>query len=167
MGKGRKIHLCTLKDIASETVMMRPGTVAVKQKLINFGYYKPVPKLGEYHANSSDLAKLLHAAIGLDKTVSAATNRDELENDGVKPASTANYEIFKKSLETAPLANIRDLLDFDSDRRSIPIEEVEPVEDIMKNFCSGAMSLGALSREAHYSLAVAMNDQRNAGLKNS
>ena len=62
--------------------------------------------MGEYHANSSDLAKLLHDAIGLDKSVSAATNRDEAENDGVKPKSVANYDIFKKSLEAAPLANI-------------------------------------------------------------
>jgi len=56
-------------------------------------------------------------------------------------------------------------LDFDSDRSSIPIEEVEPVEEIMKKFCSGAMSLGALSREAHESLAVAMN--RIGGKSNS
>lgn len=164
-GTVSRISGMTLEDIASETVMMRPGNLAAKQKLINFGYYKPVPKLGEYHANSSDLAKLLHAAIGLDKTVSAATNRDELKNDGVLPASSANYEIFKKSLQSAPLANIRDLLDFDSDRSSIPIEEVEPVEEIMKKFCSGAMSLGALSREAHESLAVAMN--RIGGKSNS
>jgi len=152
-------------DIASETVMMRPEVADAKMKLINYGYYKPVPALGEYHVNSSDLAKLLHDAIGLDKTVSAATTRDEAENDGVKPASVANYEIFKKSLETAPLANIRDLLDFDSDRSSIPIEEVEPVEQIMRRFCTGAMSLGALSREAHETLAIAMN--RIGGKSNS
>ena len=100
------------EDIASETIMMRPEAAEAKMKLINYGYYKPVPALGEYHVNSSDLAKLLHDAIGLDKTVSAATNRDEAENDGVKPASVANYEIFKKSLQTAPLANIRDLARF-------------------------------------------------------
>jgi len=39
------------------------------KKLVNFGYYKPVPSSGEYHANSADLAKLLHNAIGLDKTM--------------------------------------------------------------------------------------------------
>ena len=79
---------------------------------VNYGYYKPVPKQGEYHANSSDLAKLLHDAIGLDRKVSAATTRDSAENDGVKPKNFANYEIFKKSLESAPLAYICNLLDF-------------------------------------------------------
>ncbi|KAL9187401.1 hypothetical protein ACHAXT_001504 [Thalassiosira profunda] len=154
-----------LEDIASETVMMRPETASEKAKLVNYGYYKPVPKMGEYHANSSDLAKLLHDAIGLDKKVSAATNRDEAENDGVQPKNAANYEIFKKSLESAPLANIRDLLDFESDRESISIDDVEPAAEIMKRFCTGAMSLGALSREAHETLAIAVN--RVGGKSNS
>jgi glutamate synthase (ferredoxin) len=164
-GTTSRIGGVSLADIASETVTMRPETASEKAKLVNYGYYKPVPKLGEYHANSSDLAKLLHDAIGLDKAVSAATNRDELENDGVKPKSVANYEIFKKSLEGAPLANIRDLLDFESDRESISIDEVEPAVEIMKRFCTGAMSLGALSREAHETLAIAVN--RIGGKSNS
>mmetsp|Transcript_15929 Transcript_15929/g.24801 ORF Transcript_15929/g.24801 Transcript_15929/m.24801 type:complete len:1699 (-) Transcript_15929:113-5209(-) len=154
-----------LVDIARETAMMRPEAADAKMKLINYGYYKPVPKMGEYHVNSSDLAKLLHKSIGLDKSVSAATNRDEAENDGVKPASVADYEIFQKSLEVAPLANIRDLLDFESDRESISIDEVEPTAEIMKRFCTGAMSLGALSREAHETLAIAVN--RIGGKSNS
>lgn len=164
-GTTSRIGGLSLSEIAMETVMMRPEVASAKMKLINYGYYKPVPALGEYHVNSSDLAKLLHNAIGLDKTVSAASNRDELENDGVKPASVANYEIFKKSLETAPLANVRDLLDFESDRASISIDEVEPLSEIMARFCTGAMSLGALSREAHETLAIAVN--RIGGKSNS
>lgn len=164
-GTTSRIGGITYEDLAMETIMMRPEIAGAKLKLINNGFYKPVPKLGEYHINSSDLAKLLHNAIGLDKTVSAATNRDELENDGVKQNSAADYEVFKKSLASAPLANIRDLLDFESDRQSIPIEDVEPVEQIMRRFCTGAMSLGALSREAHETLAIAMN--RIGGKSNS
>jgi glutamate synthase (ferredoxin) len=164
-GTTSRIGGVSLEDIASETVMMRPEVAGAKMKLLNYGFYKPVPKMGEYHINSSDMAKLLHDAIGLDKSVSSATNRDELENDGIKPPNVANYEIFKKSLENAPLANIRDLMDFESDRPSISIEEVEPVTEILRRFCSGAMSLGALSREAHETLAVAVN--RIGGKSNS
>jgi len=163
-GTTSRIGGMTLEDLSSETVMMRPESVDAKLKLINFGFYKPVPALGEYHPNSSDLAKLLHDAIGLDKTINQ-NNRDEKVNDGVKPASAANYEIFKASLQTAPLANIRDLLDFKSDRPSIPITDVEPASEIMKRFCTGAMSLGALSREAHENLAIAVN--RIGGKSNS
>jgi glutamate synthase (ferredoxin) len=164
-GTTSRVGGLTYEDIATEVAMMRPEVADAKLKLLNYGFYKPVPKLGEYHINSSDMAKLLHKAIGLDKSVSAATNRDELENDGVQPKSAADYEIFKKSLELAPLANIRDLLDFESDRPSIPIEEVEPADQIMRRFCTGAMSLGALSREAHETLAIAMN--RIGGKSNS
>jgi len=164
-GTTSRIGGVDLEDIASETVMMRPETSDEKAKLINYGYYKPVPKRGEYHVNSADLAKLLHNAIGLDKKVSAATTRDSAENDGVKAKNAANYEIFKKSLAEAPLANIRDLLDFESDRESISLDEVEPAGEIMKRFCTGAMSLGALSREAHETLAIAVN--RVGGKSNS
>ena len=164
-GTTSRVGGLSYEDIATEVAMMRPEVTDAKLKLLNYGFYKPVPKLGEYHINSSDMAKLLHKAIGLDKSVSAATNRDELENDGVQPKSAADYEIFKKSLELAPLANIRDLMDFDSDRESIPIDEVEPADVIMRRFCTGAMSLGALSREAHESLAIAMN--RIGGKSNS
>merc|ERR1712176_351632 len=162
-GTTSRIGGMSLQDIASEVIRMRPE--AVGEKLANYGYYKPVPNLGEYHANSAKLAKLLHDAIGLDKTVSAAKGRDTLPNDGVKPASVANYEIYQQSLSEAPLANIRDLLDFDSDREPIPLEEVEPASEIMQRFCTGAMSLGALSREAHETLAIAVN--RVGGKSNS
>ena len=107
----------------------------------------------------------MHDDIGLDKKVSASTTRDEAKNDGVKPKNAAGYETFKKSLESAPLANIRDLLDFESDRESIPIEDIEPIFEIMTRFCTGAMSLGALSREAHETLAIAVN--RVGGKSNS
>ena len=163
-GTTSRIGGMNLDDVASETVMMRPEVADAKTKLINYGYYKPVPKMGEYHANSSDLTKLLHKAIGLDKNVNSK-NRDDKENDGVKPSNAADYEIFKKSLETAPIANIRDLLDFESDRPSIPVTDVEPASEIMKRFCTGAMSLGALSREAHETLAIAVN--RVGGKSNS
>jgi glutamate synthase (ferredoxin) len=164
-GTTSRIGGLDFEDVASETVMMRPEAVKAKMKLINYGYYKPIPRSGEYHINSSDLAKLLHKAIGMDTKVSSNTNRDELENDGVQPKSVANYEIFKKSLETAPLANIRDLLEYDSDRKSISIDEVEPASEILQRFCTGAMSLGALSREAHETLAIAVN--RIGGKSNS
>ncbi len=52
---------------------------------------------------------------------------------------------------------LRGLLDFKFDHPSIPIEEVEPVESIVRRFKTGAMSYGSISQEAHEALAVAMN----------
>lgn len=53
----------------------------------------------------------------------------------------------------------RGLLEFDfkDDEFAIPLDEVEPATDIVKRFCTGAMSYGSISLEAHQTLAVAMN----------
>ena len=57
------------------------------------------------------------------------------------------------------------MLEIKSDRDPVPLEEVESVEEIMKRFCTGGMSLGALSREAHETLAIGVN--RAGGRSNS
>ncbi len=55
------------------------------------------------------------------------------------------------------LCTLRGLLEFNWDENAIPIDEVEPVESIVKRFKTGAMSYGSISQEAHETLAVAMN----------
>ena len=52
---------------------------------------------------------------------------------------------------------LRDCLELMPTGPAIPIEEVQPAEDIMTRFCTGGMSLGAISRETHETIAVAMN----------
>ncbi|MEU2247672.1 glutamate synthase large subunit [Streptomyces sp. NPDC019224] len=78
--------------------------------------------------------------------------------------STRNrrYDIFKKytdrvNEQSERLMTLRGLFGFTSDRPSIDIEEVEPVSEIVKRFSTGAMSYGSISREAHETLAIAMN----------
>ena len=73
------------------------------------------------------------------------------------------YDIFKEYThavddQSERLMTIRGLFAFDKGaRESIPIEEVEPVSEIVKRFSTGAMSMGAISPEAHEVLAIAMN----------
>lgn len=83
---------------------------------------------------------------------------------------TGNYEIYKEyaqlvNEEISQKTTIRGLLAFHSNRKPVPIEEVEPVESILKRFKTGAMSFGSISREAHEALAIAMN--RIGGKSNS
>ena len=54
-------------------------------------------------------------------------------------------------------ATLRGLFDFKLSKQAIPIEEVEPIENILKRFSTGAMSYGSISRQAHETLAIAMN----------
>jgi len=73
------------------------------------------------------------------------------------------YDIFKKYTErvneqSERLMTLRGLFNFkDGERPSIPIEEVESAEEIVKRFSTGAMSYGSISQEAHETLAIAMN----------
>src|SRR6185295_12640646 len=93
---------------------------------------------GEYHMyNPETIAKLQHSARG------------------------GNYKVFKQysalvNEQSEKLATLRGLLKF-KPGVSIPIEEVEPATEVVKRFKTGAMSLGSISREAHETLAIAMN----------
>ncbi|MFF3646736.1 glutamate synthase large subunit [Streptomyces sp. NPDC002564] len=78
--------------------------------------------------------------------------------------STRNrrYDIFKQytgrvNEQSERLMTLRGLFGFKSDRPAISVDEVEPVADIVKRFSTGAMSYGSISREAHETLAIAMN----------
>ncbi|WP_018296733.1 glutamate synthase large subunit [Corynebacterium lubricantis] len=94
---------------------------------------------GEYHLfNPETIAKLQHAT------------------------KTGQYAIFKEYTtavddQSERLATLRGMMDFDSPRPSISVDEVEPVADIVKRFSTGAMSYGSISAEAHETLAIAMN----------
>jgi glutamate synthase (NADPH/NADH) large chain len=75
---------------------------------------------------------------------------------------TNNYKIFKEytaliNAATARLCALRGLMDLKFAENPIPLEEVEPAESIMKRFATGAMSFGSISKEAHETLAIAMN----------
>ncbi len=75
---------------------------------------------------------------------------------------SGQYKIFKEYTELVDnqnenLATLRGLFDFKFALKPIPIEEVEPIENIMKRFSTGAMSYGSISQEAHETLAIAMN----------
>ena len=75
---------------------------------------------------------------------------------------SGQYKIFKEYTklvddQSKRLATLRGLLEFTPGAAPVPIDEVEPVESLIKRFATGAMSYGSISREAHETLAIAMN----------
>ncbi len=99
-------------------------------------------KSGEDHQYQGRLIHLLQSAVG-----------------------NGSYEQYKKystGIHNLPPINIRDLLEFKKSKKEINIKEVEPIEDILKRFGSGSMSHGALSAEAHETLAMGMNRIKGA-----
>ncbi len=75
---------------------------------------------------------------------------------------SANYALFKKyskkiNDQSTKFKSLRGLLEFNKNKKPIPLEEVETALEIVKRFATGAMSLGSISTEAHSTLAIAMN----------
>ncbi|MCU0892532.1 MAG: glutamate synthase-related protein, partial [Sandarakinorhabdus sp.] len=92
---------------------------------------------GEAHAWDGGLIHLLQTAVSRD--------------------SYSDYQKFSRGVQALPPISLRDLLDFVPGTRAVPIEAVESVTEIRKRFVTPGMSLGALSPEAHETLAIAMN----------
>jgi glutamate synthase (ferredoxin) len=75
---------------------------------------------------------------------------------------TGNYQVFKEYSrlvddQSRRLCTLRGLMELKFAEKPVPLEEVEPVEEIVKRFKTGAMSYGSISKEAHEALAIAMN----------
>ena len=75
---------------------------------------------------------------------------------------TGQFEIFRDytkmvNEQSERLCTLRGLFEFKPDRQPVPIEEVEPAENLFKRFATGAMSFGSIGAEAHETLAIAMN----------
>ncbi|MHA7926712.1 MAG: glutamate synthase large subunit [Marinobacter sp.] len=77
--------------------------------------------------------------------------------EAVTSGDYGHYKEYAGLVNERPVATLRDLLGFRKDLKPIELSEVEPAENIFTRFDSAAMSLGALSPEAHEALAVAMN----------
>ena len=93
---------------------------------------------GEYHAYNPDVVQAIHQA--------------------VHSGEWSDYQAFAELVNNRPAALLRDLFKLRDDVTPISIDKVEPEEALFKRFDTAAMSMGALSPEAHEALAMAMND---------
>ncbi|XP_064994233.1 ferredoxin-dependent glutamate synthase, chloroplastic-like [Musa acuminata AAA Group] len=145
-GSVSKIGGLTLDELARETLSfwVKAFSEDTAKRLENFGFIQFRPG-GEYHGNNPEMSKLLHKAV-----------RQKSENA---------YSIYQQHLANRPVNVLRDLLELKSGRAPIPIGKVESAVSIVQRFCTGGMSLGAISRETHEAIAIAMN--RLGGKSNS
>ncbi|TAF43756.1 MAG: glutamate synthase large subunit [Sphingobacteriales bacterium] len=137
-----RIEGMSLDDLAREALMKHVTGFAGEnsnQHLLNEGGIYQWKRRGEAHLFNPETVHLLQQA-----------------------TRTNSYEVYKKyakviNEQTDKLYTIRGLLCFAHHREAISIDEVEPAENIMKRFATGAMSFGSISHEAHSTLAIAMN----------
>ena len=126
----------SLDDVLSDYLKMHKAAYsAASDDLADAGLYR-FRKGAELHANSPEVVRRLHAH--------------------VRAPNAKNYSAFEELAEAQGAVFLRDLLDTIPDV-AVPVEEVEPIESIVKRFSTQAMSLGSLSPEAHRTLALAMN----------
>ncbi|SPC62670.1 probable glutamate synthase (NADPH) [Ustilago sp. UG-2017b] len=106
-----------------------------------------LPESGEYHYRDGGEAHIN------DPTAIAHLQ------DAARERNQAAYDAYSKASHNAVKAtSLRGMLDFDYTKsRAIPIDQVEPWTEIVQRFCTGAMSYGSISMEAHSALAIAMN----------
>jgi glutamate synthase (NADPH/NADH) large chain len=100
------------------------------------GFYRQ-RHTGEVHAYSAQLMHLLQTAVATD--------------------SYTSYLQFSRGVSDLPPVYLRDLLQFNFPAEGVPVDQVEAITEIRKRFVTPGMSLGALSPEAHETLAIAMN----------
>jgi glutamate synthase (NADPH/NADH) large chain/glutamate synthase (ferredoxin) len=138
-GAGSPIGGIGLEEIAMETLSRHAA--AYKQEsapVLEEGGFHRFRRGGEAHAFSPEVVRTLRAA--------------------VESGRPLDYEVYAGLLARRDPLAVRDLLEFElPEGGAIRIEEVEPVEAILSRFTTAAMSIGALSPEAHETLAIAMN----------
>jgi glutamate synthase (ferredoxin) len=123
-------------DLLTDYLRMHKAAFsAVSDDLADAGLFR-FRKGAELHANSPDIVRRLHAHVRAPDAAKYAAFEELAENHG---------PVFLRDLlETVPSA-------------PVPVEEVEPLEAVVRRFSTQAMSLGSLGLEAHRTLALAMN----------
>jgi glutamate synthase (ferredoxin) len=134
----------SLDDIAAHAIARHRSVYGTEDVQLEYPGFHGFRRDGEYHAYNPTVIKALHRAAG--------------------SATSEAYQHFTSLVHERPPAAIRDLLEF-VDGTPIPIEDVESADDICRRFFASAMSVGALSPEAHRVIAIAMN--RLGGRSNS
>ena len=181
IGKGiykimSKMGISTIRSYTGAQIF---EAVGLGDDLVN-SYFKGTPsRIGGIDIETLEMETLLCHSLAYPKQIVESNGlgiggqyayRQKGENHLLSPEnifllqqSTKNnsYATFKQYTKTVDEPNenfvtLRSLLDFNK-QKPINIDEVEPVEEIMKRFATGAMSYGSISQEAHETLAIAMN----------
>jgi glutamate synthase domain-containing protein 2/glutamate synthase domain-containing protein 1/glutamate synthase domain-containing protein 3 len=135
---------------------------APREELLPVGGIYAWRRDGEHHMwNPETIALVQHAVRTANGNVAAALAGEERALGEVRASEAyAKYREYAEAInaDAARKATLRGLLEPRTEgREPVPLEQVEPASEIVRRFCTGAMSLGSISREAHETLAIAMN----------
>ena len=148
-------------DALGEDVLARHTAAwGERPQLASPGFYR-VRKGGEPHAKDKETTQALNDLTLVQEAADTEQDRAmlvaHLLQAAIRGESSERYDAFAKLANDRPLIELHDLLELVPAREPISIDEVEPATEIVRRFSTGAMSHGALSKEAHETLAQAMN----------
>ena len=124
-------------DVIAEEVRRRHAAAFIEQPTLESGGHYQYRKDGEPHLFNPFTVHKLQAAC--------------------RTGSYATFKEYSELINNQSLCTLRGLMKFRSTRPPVSIDAVEPAEAIVKRFKTGAMSYGSISKEAHESIAIAMN----------
>jgi glutamate synthase (ferredoxin) len=145
--------------IATDILAKHSAAYAAKPVLAHPGFIK-FKKGGEYHAFNPDVLDGLLETVRLKEPVQKDQSDEMAAAHALRSAvrgDEPSYNRFASLVNERPPASPRDLLDMKPASEPVSLDEVEPALAITKRFSTGAMSHGALSAEAHETLAQAMH----------
>ncbi|KAJ8452700.1 hypothetical protein Cgig2_005036 [Carnegiea gigantea] len=145
-GTASRVEGATFEMLASDSLKLHG--MAFPRRALPDGSAESValPNPGDYHWRKG-------GEIHLNDPLAIAKLQEAARANSV----VAYKEYSKRIDELNKSCNLRGLLKFKDENEKVPLEEVEPSSEIVKRFCTGAMSYGSISLEAHATLAVAMN----------
>ncbi len=136
----------SLHTLAETILTWHQAAFAREQgRLDLWGLYKP-RRRGEVHQFTPQTAALLHQAVRTPDVLGRGFE-----------TGYRRYRMFSQVIQDLPPRSPHHLLKYRKASRPVPVQEVEPVEHIVQRFSTAAISHGALGREAHETLAIAMN----------
>jgi len=135
-GTVSRIKGADFADLEQDQLRLAARAFDPREELDRGGLHKYVHG-GEYHMYNPDVIATLQSAV-----ITGEYDR---------------YRLFASLVNQRPVSCLRDMFHLAPGRKPVPLEEVEPLEDILARFDSAGMSLGALAPEAHEALAIAMN----------
>jgi glutamate synthase domain-containing protein 2/glutamate synthase domain-containing protein 1/glutamate synthase domain-containing protein 3 len=164
-GTASRIGGVGLDVLATEAIERHARAYPVPQDdLLPVGGVYAWRRDGEHHMwNPETIALVQHAVREANGDVPAALKGDASALETVRDsAAFEKYREYARAIneDAARKATLRGLLKIgpgEGSVQAIPLEQVESASEIVKRFCTGAMSLGSISREAHETLAIAMN----------
>jgi glutamate synthase domain-containing protein 2/glutamate synthase domain-containing protein 1/glutamate synthase domain-containing protein 3 len=135
-GTPGRIGGATLESFAADALRFHAEAYGEDDRLRDRGLYR-FRKAGEYHALNPLVFKALHRA--------------------VRSESFEAFQEYARLVDERPPCNLRDLIEIRRAAAPLQLDEVEPIDAIVHRFSTQAMSHGSVSREAHETLAIAMN----------